>query len=156
LAFFCRLDPVAAMVVDGAALDSPAATPTMKGSRLFFGICCCLTTTLDHPARMWYHRFQVFFTFLLAGYWVSSVFNPEVLDLKQRGAMGLVKWTMTLSPCPSLRQPCASVTFLERVHAVQEPRSQLGNLWVPLCSWCCLKVSHSPSCFSVTICTRRS
>jgi fatty acid desaturase (delta-4 desaturase) len=45
---------------------------------------------LDHPARMWYHRFQVFFYIpVLAGYWVSSVFNPEVLDLKQRGAMGV-------------------------------------------------------------------
>jgi hypothetical protein len=98
LAFFCRLDPVAAMVVDGAALDSPAATPTMKGSRLFFGICCCLTTTSIIPPACGTTAFRSFLRSRLAGYWVSSVFNPEVLDLKQRGAMGLVlKWTMTLS-----------------------------------------------------------
>jgi fatty acid desaturase (delta-4 desaturase) len=45
---------------------------------------------LDHPARKWFHRFQVFFYMpVLAGYWVSSVFNPEVLDLKQSGALGV-------------------------------------------------------------------
>lgn len=45
---------------------------------------------LDHPARKWFHRFQVFFYIpVLAGYWVSSVFNPEVLDLQQAGAKGV-------------------------------------------------------------------
>lgn len=40
-----------------------------------------------HAARKWFHRFQAFFyTFVLAGYWVSSVFNPQVIDLRQRGA----------------------------------------------------------------------
>jgi fatty acid desaturase len=42
---------------------------------------------LSHPARKWFHRFQAFFYFIvLAGYWVSSVFNPQILDLKQAGA----------------------------------------------------------------------
>jgi fatty acid desaturase (delta-4 desaturase) len=42
---------------------------------------------LHHPARTWLHRFQVlFFLPVLAGYWVSSVFHPQVFDLKQRGA----------------------------------------------------------------------
>lgn len=45
---------------------------------------------LGHPARTWIHRFQVFYYLpVLAGYWVSSVFNPQVLDLKQRGALGI-------------------------------------------------------------------
>eukprot|EP00544_Gedaniella_sp_CCMP2646_P006488 CAMPEP_0202487372 /NCGR_PEP_ID=MMETSP1361-20130828/5700_1 /ASSEMBLY_ACC=CAM_ASM_000849 /TAXON_ID=210615 /ORGANISM="Staurosira complex sp., Strain CCMP2646" /LENGTH=461 /DNA_ID=CAMNT_0049116729 /DNA_START=10 /DNA_END=1395 /DNA_ORIENTATION=- len=45
---------------------------------------------LDHPARTWMHRFQVFYYIpVLAGYWLSSVFNPQVLDLKQRGALGV-------------------------------------------------------------------
>lgn len=40
-----------------------------------------------HPARKWYHRYQgLFFLPLLSFYWVSSVFNPQILDLKQRGA----------------------------------------------------------------------
>jgi fatty acid desaturase (delta-4 desaturase) len=40
-----------------------------------------------HPARTWMHRFQVlFFLPILAGYWLTSVFNPQILDLKQRGA----------------------------------------------------------------------
>ena len=43
---------------------------------------------LDHPSRKWIHKFQAFFyLFVLAGYWLSSVFNPEVLDLRQRGAL---------------------------------------------------------------------
>ena len=42
---------------------------------------------LDHPARSWMHNFQVLFYFpVLAGYWASSIFNPQILDLKQRGA----------------------------------------------------------------------
>jgi fatty acid desaturase (delta-4 desaturase) len=45
---------------------------------------------LGHPARTWVHRFQVFYYLpVLAGYWLSSVFNPQVLDLKQRGALGI-------------------------------------------------------------------
>mmetsp|Transcript_5220 Transcript_5220/g.6075 ORF Transcript_5220/g.6075 Transcript_5220/m.6075 type:complete len:461 (-) Transcript_5220:175-1557(-) len=45
---------------------------------------------LDHPARKWSHNFQAFFyLFVLAGYWASSVFNVEILDLKQRGAQGV-------------------------------------------------------------------
>lgn len=45
---------------------------------------------LGHPKRKWIHNFQVFFyLFVLAGYWLSSVFNPEVLDLRQRGALGV-------------------------------------------------------------------
>jgi len=42
---------------------------------------------LGHPARKWYHSFQAFF-FLpaLSFYWLSSVFNAQILDLKHRGA----------------------------------------------------------------------
>jgi fatty acid desaturase (delta-4 desaturase) len=43
-----------------------------------------------HPARRGYHAFQAFYyLFVLAGYWVSSVFNPQVIDLKQRGALSI-------------------------------------------------------------------
>jgi len=42
---------------------------------------------LEHSKRAWYHKFQVFFYLpVLAGYWLSSVLNPQVLDLRQRGA----------------------------------------------------------------------
>ncbi|KAL3912643.1 MAG: hypothetical protein SGARI_001048 [Bacillariaceae sp.] len=41
-----------------------------------------------HPKRAFYHNFQAFYyMFVLAGYWVSSVFNVQVLDLQQRGAL---------------------------------------------------------------------
>mmetsp|Transcript_160 Transcript_160/g.319 ORF Transcript_160/g.319 Transcript_160/m.319 type:complete len:476 (-) Transcript_160:542-1969(-) len=41
-----------------------------------------------HPKRSFVHNFQAFYyLFVLAGYWVSSVFNVQVLDLQQRGAM---------------------------------------------------------------------
>mmetsp|Transcript_8385 Transcript_8385/g.11009 ORF Transcript_8385/g.11009 Transcript_8385/m.11009 type:complete len:471 (+) Transcript_8385:226-1638(+) len=43
-----------------------------------------------HPKRKWFHSFQAFFyLFVLAGYWISSVFNPEVLDLRQGGAKAI-------------------------------------------------------------------
>ena len=42
---------------------------------------------LEHEARSWSHKFQAFYYLpVLAGYWISSVFNPQVLDLQQRGA----------------------------------------------------------------------
>eukprot|EP00928_Gymnodinium_smaydae_P007459 TRINITY_DN1267_c0_g1_i2.p1 TRINITY_DN1267_c0_g1~~TRINITY_DN1267_c0_g1_i2.p1 ORF type:complete len:469 (-),score=66.22 TRINITY_DN1267_c0_g1_i2:193-1599(-) len=42
---------------------------------------------LGHPARTFYQKFQaIYFFFVLSFYWVSSVFNPQVLDLRQRGA----------------------------------------------------------------------
>jgi len=41
-----------------------------------------------HAARKFYHRFQVLFLFpILSFYWASSVFNPQILDLRQRGAL---------------------------------------------------------------------
>jgi len=43
-----------------------------------------------HPKRKWHHKFQsVFYLAILAGYWLSSVFNPQVLDLRQRGAQSV-------------------------------------------------------------------
>jgi len=42
---------------------------------------------LDHPKRKWWHRFQgIYFLFMLGMYWVSSVFNSQIIDLRQRGA----------------------------------------------------------------------
>jgi fatty acid desaturase len=43
---------------------------------------------LGHPARTWIHRFQAFYYLpVLGGYWLSAVFNPQILDLRQRGAL---------------------------------------------------------------------
>jgi len=43
-----------------------------------------------HPnsvKRMFYHKFQgAYFMLVLSFYWASSVFNPQIIDLKQRGA----------------------------------------------------------------------
>lgn len=45
---------------------------------------------LDHPARKVWHNFQAFFYLpVLAGYWLSAVFNPQILDLRQRGALSV-------------------------------------------------------------------
>jgi acyl-lipid (7-3)-desaturase (Delta-4 desaturase) len=42
---------------------------------------------IGHPDRKWFHHFQAFYYILvLGGYWLSAVFNPQVLDLRQRGA----------------------------------------------------------------------
>ncbi|GAX28818.1 hypothetical protein FisN_35Lh015 [Fistulifera solaris] len=48
----------------------------------------------EYPAgdsrRKWYHNFQIlFFWPILSGYWLSSVFNPEVLDLNHRVSAGV-------------------------------------------------------------------
>lgn len=43
---------------------------------------------LGHPTRKWFHKFQAFFYLPALGfYWLSAVFNPQVLDLQQRGAL---------------------------------------------------------------------
>mmetsp|Transcript_19342 Transcript_19342/g.53805 ORF Transcript_19342/g.53805 Transcript_19342/m.53805 type:complete len:465 (-) Transcript_19342:721-2115(-) len=40
-----------------------------------------------HSKRTFMHRFQAFYYVLpLGAYWLSSVFNPEIFDLRQRGA----------------------------------------------------------------------
>jgi len=41
----------------------------------------------SHEKRRYHHQFQAFYyIFVLAGYWLSSVFNMEVFSLKQSGA----------------------------------------------------------------------
>jgi fatty acid desaturase (delta-4 desaturase) len=45
---------------------------------------------LGHPARTFMHKFQcLFYAPVMAGYWISSVFNPQILDLNQRGAASI-------------------------------------------------------------------
>ena len=45
------------------------------------------------PRRKWYHRFQaIFFLPVLSFYWLSSIFNPQILDLNQRGTMHVMDW----------------------------------------------------------------
>jgi fatty acid desaturase (delta-4 desaturase) len=40
-----------------------------------------------HPKRASIHNFQsLYYAFVLAGYWLSSVFNPQVIDLRHPGS----------------------------------------------------------------------
>ncbi|EED86851.1 probable microsomal delta-5 desaturase [Thalassiosira pseudonana CCMP1335] len=42
---------------------------------------------IGHPKRKWWHRFQgLYFLIMLSFYWVSMVFNPQVIDLRHAGA----------------------------------------------------------------------
>jgi len=42
---------------------------------------------IGHPKRKWWHKFQgAYFIFMLGFYWLTTVFNPQVMDLRQRGA----------------------------------------------------------------------
>lgn len=42
---------------------------------------------IGHPKRKFMHNFQgIYFMFMLGLYWLSTVFNPQVTDLRQRGA----------------------------------------------------------------------
>eukprot|EP00933_Yihiella_yeosuensis_P008696 TRINITY_DN11428_c0_g2_i1.p1 TRINITY_DN11428_c0_g2~~TRINITY_DN11428_c0_g2_i1.p1 ORF type:complete len:461 (+),score=69.03 TRINITY_DN11428_c0_g2_i1:53-1435(+) len=48
---------------------------------------------LGHPSRRWYHKFQAFFYLpVLSFYWMSSVLNPQILDLNHRGTSELMNW----------------------------------------------------------------
>ncbi|CAJ1952913.1 unnamed protein product [Cylindrotheca closterium] len=41
----------------------------------------------NHPKRAVVHRFQgLYFPLVLAGYWMSTVFNPQILDLNHAGS----------------------------------------------------------------------
>ena len=43
--------------------------------------------------RKWFHKYQaIFFLPLLSFYWLSSVFNPQVLDLKHSGTKETMIW----------------------------------------------------------------
>ena len=69
-----------------AYTNQPEKDPDGKGAEPFL---LFNNYPLDSNKRTFLHSFQAFFyPLVLAGYWVSSVFNPEVLDLRQRGAMG--------------------------------------------------------------------
>lgn len=70
-----------------AYTNQPEKDPDGKGAEplLLFN-----NYPLDSDKRKYFHNFQAFFyLFVLAGYWISSIFNPEILDLKQRGAQGV-------------------------------------------------------------------
>jgi fatty acid desaturase (delta-4 desaturase) len=42
---------------------------------------------LGHPKRRWWHRFQgIYFFAVLSMYWLSMIFNPQIIDLKHSGA----------------------------------------------------------------------
>ena len=65
--------------------NHPEKDPDGKGAEPFF---LFNDYPLDHPARTWFHRMQVYFYLpILAGYWISSIFNPQIVDLRQRGAL---------------------------------------------------------------------
>mmetsp|Transcript_18767 Transcript_18767/g.26431 ORF Transcript_18767/g.26431 Transcript_18767/m.26431 type:complete len:465 (+) Transcript_18767:140-1534(+) len=42
---------------------------------------------LDHPMRTFYAKFNAFFVIpVLSGYWLSTVFNTQIIDLQHKGA----------------------------------------------------------------------
>lgn len=42
---------------------------------------------IGHPKRKWWHRFQgIYFFAMLSFYWLSSIFNPQIIDLRHAGA----------------------------------------------------------------------
>lgn len=42
----------------------------------------------SHPKRSFINNFQaLYYIIVLSGYWLSSILNPQVLDLRQRGAL---------------------------------------------------------------------
>merc|ERR1719261_1788034 len=44
----------------------------------------------DDPKRAFWHKLQAFYyPIALSGYWISSVFNPQILDLKHNGSKGV-------------------------------------------------------------------
>jgi len=44
----------------------------------------------NHSKRHFWHNFQgLYFLPLLSFYWLSSVFNPQIIDLRQRGALSV-------------------------------------------------------------------
>jgi fatty acid desaturase (delta-4 desaturase) len=49
---------------------------------------------LGHPKRTFIHNFQsIYYVFVLAGYWLSSVFNSQVIDLRHPGSASIgIKW----------------------------------------------------------------
>ena len=84
---------------------------------------------LGHPKRKWVHRFQaLFYLPVLAGYWLSSVFNPEILDLRQRGAMG-VGFKMESDHIKRSRKYAIFLRFLYILVHVVVPFMQQGVTW---------------------------
>ena len=42
---------------------------------------------IGHPKRKWWHRFQgIYFFAVLSMYWLSMIFNPQIIDLQHAGA----------------------------------------------------------------------
>lgn len=89
---------------------------------------------LDHPARKFYHKYQAFFFLpVLSGYWLSMVLNPQVFDLKHRGAMGIGinvenrfletrrKWSTLIR---------AVYIFFVIIHPLQMAQSEGLNCWI--------------------------
>jgi len=46
-----------------------------------------------HPARKWFHSLQgLYFLPLLSFYWLSMIFNPQLIDLQQAGTKDIMNW----------------------------------------------------------------
>jgi fatty acid desaturase (delta-4 desaturase) len=87
---------------------------------------------LGHPARTWLHHFQaLFFVPVLSGYWLSSVFNLQVLDLKQRGAQS-AGLRMDNDFIVSRRKYAIILRVLYIVTNVLSPFWHHGIGWLPL------------------------
>ena len=86
----------------------------------------------DHPARKWFHSFQAFFyVIVLSGYWVSSVFNPQILDLRQRGAQ-FVGIQMESDFIKSRRKFAVALRLLYIMTNIVVPFAKAGLNWTTL------------------------
>jgi len=98
---------------------------------------------LDHPARKFWHKFQGFFFLpLLSFYWLSSVFNTQVLDLKQRGAysVGIV---MENDFIKSRRKYAVAIRLLYIYWNIVCPFLRNGLTWTTLAQVLFMGISES-------------
>ncbi len=83
------------------------------------------------PRRLWHHRFQgLFYLPLLSFYWISSVFNPQILDLDHCGTKGIMKWEN-----PYVKSKIPVTIFLRIVYIlmnVVSPFYHHGFTWTPI------------------------
>jgi len=84
---------------------------------------------LEHSGRSWFHAFQAFYYLpVLAGYWISSVFNPQILDLRQRGALS-IGMRMDSDFIKSRRKYAVALRLLYIVTNVVAPFLVTGLTW---------------------------
>jgi fatty acid desaturase (delta-4 desaturase) len=98
---------------------------------------------LGDSRRTWLHRFQtLFYVPVLAGYWISAVFNPQVLDLQQRGAQS-VGIRLDNDYIVSRRKYAIALRMLYIFVNVVTPFLHHGLSWLPLAHIMVMGISES-------------